>query len=230
MKNIFAKPTLALAAAAILIGAPLALANSNDRNDFDRSEVHKLGSELSVQINDNGKTIVRGAKVTAISGPTVSAMTVFGSTTVSWSITTTLSTQFVDKGGRNLGISGIAVGDIVSFSGSLNGSASSLTVAANVVKDWSKNVKQNEKQNEKHTFSGTLQTLPASTTPTTFLLAVQDTTYTVAVPSGISILNKIWLPVSLSTFVLGDRVNVYGAVDASSTSVINASVVRNPSR
>lgn len=212
----------ALAAASILVG-PLAFANNEDNN---KQEVHKAGTELSVQINDNGKVTVRGAKVTAISGNTISAATMFGSTTVSWNVVTDGSTKFVDKAGRNLGLGTIQVGDVLSFNGSLNGAATSLSVNATLVKDWSKNMKIFEK----HTFSGTLQTAPGSTTPTAFQYLSGGSTYTVNVSSGISILGKNWLSLPIGSFVAGDNVNVYGAVQASNTSMIDASVIRNTTR
>ncbi|MEK7514661.1 MAG: hypothetical protein AAB587_02455 [Patescibacteria group bacterium] len=238
LKNIFVKSIVGLTLATALFFAPLAFARdgrgNDDRDDErqsihrddDRQSVRKLGSTLEIQINDNGRVLVRGAKVTGISGTTINGSTAFGSTTVVWTVKTDDSTNFVNKGGKNFGLGDISVGDIMSFSGKLDLTASSLTVNAKQVKNWSKNAINFEK----HVFSGILQTAPASTTPTSFVFAVGSTNYTVNVPVGISILGKNWLALPIASYVVGDKVNVYGAIQSSTTPVIDASVVRNTSR
>lgn len=90
---------------------------------------------------------------------------------------------------------------------------------------------QNNALLNKRTFEGTLKTLSGTTTlPTTMVITVDTKDFTVNIPAGISILGKNWLTMPLASFVVGDKVRVYGAVQASNTSVIDASVVRNASR
>ena len=235
-----------LAVAVLLVGPVLALARENETNDDkkekksenfsssnsifgkndDRHGVRSLGSTLEIQINDNGRVLVRGLKVTSISGTNITGETAFGSTTLSWIVHTDSSTKFSDKGGKNMGFAGISIGDILSFAGLLDTTTNLLTVNATNVKNWSKD----NSMFEKHVFSGTLQTTPASTAPTSFTFTVGSTNFTVNIPTGISILGKNWLALPLSSFVAGDKVNVYGAIQASNTSVIDASVVRNTTR
>ncbi len=120
---------------AILIAIPaLALADNGKRHDDFRPR--SVGSTLEVSIADSGKTVVRGAKVTAVSGSTITAETVWGASSITWKAQTDSETQFIRKSGTNAGITDIAVGDYVSFSGMLV-SGSSFTVDADVVKNWS---------------------------------------------------------------------------------------------
>lgn len=120
---------------AMLIATPaLALADSGKRDDNSRP--HAGGSSLEIMINDNGKTVVRGAKVTNVSGSTVTAQTIWGASSITWTVRTDSDTNFLRKSGTNAGIADIAVGDYVSFSGMLS-SGSAFTVDADVVKNWS---------------------------------------------------------------------------------------------
>jgi hypothetical protein len=218
---------IGIALAGALVIAPMAVFANNDKSDLDRGGVRSVGSELSIQINDNGKALVRGAKVTGVSGTTITAATMLGSTTLTWSVVTNGSTTFVDKGGRNVGLAGVTVGDILSFNGSLDATAASLTVNATSVKDWSKNTKILEK----HVFEGKLQsTIGTTTLPATFGLAVGGTNYTVNVAVNTPILAKNWATTNLGTFISGDIVRVYGAVEAANLTTIDAVVVRDSSR
>jgi hypothetical protein len=239
LKNAFVKSTIALTlGAALIVAAPfLAFAKDGKGNDDrdnnrpsirhdDRENVRSLGSTLEIQINDNGRVLVRGAKVTSVSGSIINTSTAFGSTSVAWTIRTDSSTNFINKGGKNIGLGDIGVGDILSFNGTLDPTASSLTVNAKQVKNWSKNTVSLEK----HVFSGTLQTAPSATLPTSFTFTVGSTDYTVNVPVGISILGKNWLTLPIGSYVVGDKVNVYGVIQSSTTPVIDASVVRNITR
>ena len=267
------------------------------------------GSTLEVHIGNDGKVAVRGAKVTAISGSSISTSATFGAMTMNWVVNTNSSTEFLRRYGGKTTIAEIQVGDFVSFSGMLDTTQSIPTVNAVTIKDWSiqmahtsfsgtvasidPNVMTFVLQNPNHanisvtvssstvikrgdvtigfadikvadkitktegwynnltrilkaekvevyvnkallnkrTFEGTLKSVSASTTlPTSFMLTLGSIDFTVDVPSGISILNKDWLQTPLSTFVVGDKVRVYGAVEANNTSVVDASVVRDASR
>jgi len=219
--------TLAGAAVATALIAGPMMVLAHDGNDFDSQGAHKTGSQLSVQINDNGTATVRGAKVAAINGAVVSVATSFGSTTVNWNVTTSGSTKFVDKGGRNSNLASLHVGDILSFSGAVDPNASTLTVLATTVKDWS----VDNKILDKHTFEGKLQAAIGTTSlPTSFNLTVDGTAYLVKVAAGTPVLAKNWATTNLGTFLAGDTVRVYGSVEASSTSIIDAVVVRNATR
>lgn len=128
-----------LAGAALLTSfatiLPDALAKDNGENQGDkiRTELKSIGSTLEVHIYDNGKVLVRGAKVTAVGTNTVSANTVWGATNLAWTVNTDNSTEFV----KNSSVSAISVGDYISFNGNLVVTSSGLTVNAKTLKDWS---------------------------------------------------------------------------------------------
>src|SRR5437016_4149676 len=112
--TLFNRVLIGTVVAGALVAGPMA-ALAHNGADYDSAGVHKVGSQLSVQINDNGNATIRGAKITSINGANVSAATAFGSTSVSWTIATNGSTKFLDKGGRASALANMHVGDVVSF-------------------------------------------------------------------------------------------------------------------
>jgi hypothetical protein len=133
---------LAALVAGTVGGALTAFADNNngsgDNGGDQMKQANMVGSTLEVHIMNNGKVLVRGAKVTGISGNTVIAMTAWGSVNLNWSVVTGGATEFVRKNGGTSSVSEISVGDFISFQGTLDTTmASPLTVAASVVKDWS---------------------------------------------------------------------------------------------
>ncbi len=153
---------------ALVIGAvvPAYADNDKDKDEHKQAlEAREVGSMLEVHITDKGNVLVRGAKVTAISGNTISAATTWGSASISWNVVTDSGTEFIRRFGGKSSISEISVGDLVSFNGTLQTSvASPFTVQAKIVKDWSV-----QKQNA--TFSGTVQSVDATTQ--SFVLAAE---------------------------------------------------------
>lgn len=93
--------------------------------------------KLHVEIKDNGRVLVRGAKVTSIATSTINAaLTWEGGASISWIVTTDGSTEYMRyHGGKGL-FSEFAAGHTISFSGWLV-PASTLTVRADTVKNWS---------------------------------------------------------------------------------------------
>ena len=106
-------------------------------SDKNKSSKGLGGTGVEVNIGSNGGVLVRGAKVTSISDTTVNANTSLGSSILNWVVKTDGSTEFVTHGGANTGLSGIAIGDTISFRGTLDQAVSGLTVNAKIVKDWS---------------------------------------------------------------------------------------------
>lgn len=93
--------------------------------------------KLHVEIKDNGRVLVRGAKITSIATSTINAtLTWEGGASIPWVINTDGSTEYVRRHGGNGSFSEFAVGHTISFSGWLV-PASSLTVRADVVRNWS---------------------------------------------------------------------------------------------
>lgn len=85
----------------------------------------------SVAIGENGGALVRGAEVTSISNGTITAKTAWDDASITWSVDTDSSTQYL--GDTTNELSDIEVGDEISFSGVLT---SSSTVDASVIREW----------------------------------------------------------------------------------------------
>jgi len=94
-------------------------------------------SASQVSIAGNGQAIVRDAIVTSKSGNIISASTRWGKSYIEWKIIATGSTRFYPESGSSAMIKAIRVGDLVSFAGELDESASMLTVSASSVRDSS---------------------------------------------------------------------------------------------
>ncbi|MEK7155589.1 MAG: DUF5666 domain-containing protein [Patescibacteria group bacterium] len=96
-----------------------------------------VGLGVEVNIGSNGGALVRGARVTSVSGTDVSAKTSLGASVMNWLVKTDSDTDFsANKGGAS-GLAEIAVGDTISFRGTIDQAVSGLTVKAKTVKDWS---------------------------------------------------------------------------------------------
>lgn len=230
------KKTLILSLAlALILGAVVPALADNDNgkgkgkgnDDAFRlaKEAKSIGSMLEVHITDTGKVLVRGAKVTAVSGNTISAETLWGSAVMTWSVLTDGSTEFIRRAGGKGSVSDIAVGDLISFQGTLQTSvASPLTVQAKIVKNWTP-----KPVPVPMTLEGEIKTPPvSSSTPTTMTATFKDRDYTVNIASDTSILNFFWLRIPLSSLAAGHTVRIYGLVNSSS-STIDATVIRDTS-
>lgn len=228
----FVQPVLALGLVAIIAFTPAVGFAKNDSNKGkteDRSTL-PVSSQVSVDINNGGRTSVTGAKVTSVSGDTIGASTVWGSATLTFSIKVSSSTSIKDsKGKNNMSISTIAVGDTINFTGLLNTSVSGFTVNATSVRDMTRATVPAPKP-QTHVFEGRLQSLASTTLPATLTLLVDAVNYTVNVPTNALVLAKNWTSTTLSSFVIGDTVRVFGSLQTSTSTVIDALVVRNASR
>lgn len=87
-----------------------------------------------ITIAGNGHAIVREALVTAKAGQTLTAVTTWGSTRITWRVLTSGSTRFVPDGDSSETFRAITVGDTISFSGNLDANASQPTVRATVLR------------------------------------------------------------------------------------------------
>lgn len=268
-----------------------------------------VGTTLESHINNDGTVVLRGAKITAISGSAITITQTWGTYLSTWVVAIDPTTGLVRRYGATSSLAEFSVGDYVAVKGMLDTTKSVQTVSAKTIRDYSiqkenatfagtvlsidantksfviatekrgnqtiltsssttfkqgnaimsfsallvgqkisktsgvwnnlTNSMQAEKvdiyQNtallNKRTFEGTLKGVSASSSlPTTIVLTVGTMDFTVNIPAGISVLSKNWLTTPLTTFVVGDKVRVYGAVEPTNTSVIDASVVRDTSR
>lgn len=196
--------SLLMAALAIFPGATYA---------HEDSKSGKSGTGVEVMIGTNGGTLVRGAKVTSVSGSTINATTNYGSSKLDWTVKTDTNTEFAaNKGGT--GLSQIAVGDTVSFRGNLDQSVSGLTIQANVVKDWTQ-VETNK------SLSGIVTSINA--TLNSFTLSHNDATTTIQTNSSTDF-EVNGKDGSFASLFLNAKIKVKGLFNASS-SVLTASEV-----
>ncbi|MDO8575876.1 MAG: DUF5666 domain-containing protein [bacterium] len=114
------------------------IASANEGNKGENRPA--IAQRVEVAINASGNVLVRGAKVTGISGNTLTVTTTAGASTLSWAVTTDGSTTFVTSAGSGSSFAQISVGDTVSFAGILTGTG--LSVKASAVKDWTVGVNQ----------------------------------------------------------------------------------------
>lgn len=201
-----------LAIGALAIGPLSAFANNGDGGAHkSKIAAHAVGSTLEVRINNDNSVVVRGAKVTAVSGSLITAQTAFGSTVLSWSVQTNADTRFAYRGDSAASLGSISVGDYISFSGSLNTSAGGLTVNANVVKNWSKPALEAPRS----AFAGTVQSVDAQNM--TFMLATGGTegVITVKLASSAAITAPQQASLAFANILVGDKASVKGTYDAS---------------
>ena len=152
-----------LALALLMGGAATALADNNNDFGHNEREARSVGSTLEVHITNGGKVLVRGAQVTALGTNSITATTTWGGTVMTWTVNTDGSTKYARRFGGNSGMSEIAVGDYISFQGSLTGTGSNMTVLAKNIKDWSE-------QKKNGTFEGTVSSISG----TSFVLASKN--------------------------------------------------------
>ncbi|MES2135292.1 MAG: hypothetical protein V4449_03575 [Patescibacteria group bacterium] len=201
-----------LAVSALFIAPLLASANNdNDNNDREKKSDHRsVGSTLEVRIDDNGQVMVRGAKVTSVSGSVINAQTAFGSTVLSWSIRTSADTKFAHREDGSTVLSRIAVGDYISFGGMLNTSTSGLTVDAKSVKDWS-----NSGTGVKPVaFAGTVQSIDTPNLKFTLATGGSEGVITVKLATN-SVITNGDVALAFGAILANDKAKVAGTYDVS---------------
>lgn len=119
----------------------LALANDNEQKpqgSMDNAKAHvQIAPTLSVAIDQNGSVVVHGAKVVSVSGSTITATTAWNSAVLTWTVNTNGDTSYANGKDGTQTFSSVAVGDSVSFSGTLATGYSAFTVTAKTVRDYS---------------------------------------------------------------------------------------------
>ncbi len=307
--NKIAKAGLVLGSAGALLAGLVAGVSAQTTNGSAdvAGTARAVGSTIELHINNNGKVLVRGIKVTGVSGNTVSGTIAWGSYSLPVSVNGASVTKVARRFGGTATVSEISAGDFISVEGSLDQTQSMLTINATFIKDWSIQDKAgtfsgtvssvnagassfvlasrqrgnitvvvtasttimkgnqaatfaditqgatistvsgtwdtvnntltaakvriyvNEAVLNKRTFEGTLQAIAGTTAPTTLTLQVGKTTYAVNVAANTTLITNKWNATTLSAMTTGNTVRVYGSVDPSNTTTINALVVRDVS-
>lgn len=122
-----------LLAALVLVSSVPAFASA-DSGKSERSFPFLSLERASFAANADGKTLVRGAKVTSVSGADINATLALGGATLNVTIHTDGSTKFYNRAGKTELISDIAVGDILTAGGTASGNGLTLNAAA--IKDF----------------------------------------------------------------------------------------------
>ncbi len=182
----------------------------------------------AIAIGQNGRVVLDGVTVTAVSNSTITVQSTWGSTVFTWIIDTNSSTDLFFRGGIGSSLSSITSGDVLNVIGTLNTTQSQPTIIATSLRDLSKERgKMNPRPN---TYQGTLSAITSTAVPTSLTLNIGGTNYIVNVVATTAILSKNWITTTLSSFNVGDTVRVYGPLDGSASTTIDASVVRDASR
>jgi hypothetical protein len=202
-----------MAAFAILPFAGIASAH-----EADSKKQGQNGAGVEVNLASNGSVLVRGAKVTGVSGSSISATTNYGSSQLSWTVKTDGNTDFNANKGGATGLANIATGDTVSFSGSLDQAVSGLTVNAKVVKDWTQ-------VESKKTLSGIVTSINA--TLDSFTVSHDNATTSVQT-NGDTKFRMNGENSSFTSIFLNAKVKVAGVFNASS-SILTATSVETAS-
>ncbi len=207
----FGAASVAVASAFVL--SPI-IASANDGNK-DANRIN-ASQRVEVAINAAGNVLVRGAKVTGISGSTLTVTTTAGASTLSWAVTTDGSTAFVTSTGSGSTLGAISVGDTVSFAGALTGSG--LSVKANAVKDWTLGANQ-------RSVSGTVQSINAAGTSLVLGKGNDDNNKNVTVQfTGSTLIVLNGATTTFASIQTGDKVKATGIVNADATVLTATSV------
>lgn len=201
-----------MAALAVMLAFPAGFASAD-------SDHAKKGIMPGVEIvlNAAGKALVRGATVTTVSSSTITATSAIGPATLTWSIITDSSTEFVGKKG-DVSLADIKVGDTINFHGDM-ATGTTLAVNAKVVRDVSLAKKPEAPHGAVH---GAIASIDAANS--TFVITMKgNATTTVKVDTSTALM-KEGSAVLFSVLAVGDRVEVKGTFDAQ-TNVLTATKI-----
>lgn len=169
-----------------------------------------VGAPLALTIEENGDTVVEGARVTQITGSTLFASQYWGALPVRWIIRTDAKTALKHRFGNPIVLSQFSLGDFISVEGVFNGSSDSLGIDAKSIKDWSVST-------EGSTFSGTVVSAPDPSGA--FILQIGDGSTIFVKPKATSTMIRGIVSIVPAAIALGDRVlettGVYNHLDRS---------------
>ncbi len=206
MNSLHAENSSYWSVGAVVLTAALLLTSGIAHADSDKNK-SMTGTGVEVNIGSNGSALVRGAKVTSVSGTQVNANTSLGSSVLGWVVKTDSNTDFsANKGGAE-GIANIAVGDTISFRGTIDQSVAGLTVNAKQIKDWTS-------VQTKASLSGVVSSI--NTTLASFTITHKNGTTTVQTSSSTNF-TEDGDNASFSEIVLNAKVKLQGLLNASSS-------------
>lgn len=92
---------------------------------------------LELHIANNGAVLLRGARVVSVSGNTIHAEMVWGTSDLKWALETGYNTRFLDSKGEKQTLGDIKKGDAISITGMLIESGSELIIDTQFVREQS---------------------------------------------------------------------------------------------
>lgn len=196
---------------ALLAGAAALIFTTNSQ-----AASHTPKPPMVLDVNPNGGVLLRGT-VESVGSSSLVVKSWGGN----WTIKVSSSTEIHPKTTGN-SLSGIEVGDFVGVLGQVSISET-LTINARLVRDWTEKREAKEDKKEGRLFVGTASTVGSST----LTLSSNTTLYTVYTTSTTKILNRNWLNISFSDIKVSDKIRVWGKLRGTSTTDINAEVVRD---
>jgi hypothetical protein len=169
-----------------------------------------VGCPLSLSIENDGDTIIEGARITQITSTTIFASQYWGILPVRWVVRTSDKTKYTHRFGNPIVPSQFSIGDFLSIEGKFNGGSDSLGVDAASIKNWSVST-------EGSSFAGKVVSAPDSNGA--FILQQSDgSTVFIKPDSSASVLRGV-VPVASAAIVLGDKIlsatGVYNHLDRS---------------
>ena len=174
----------------------------------DRPIIRPAVPGVEVAITNDGHVLVRGAKVTAVNGNTITAQTVWGATTMNWMVNAG-EAEFLNVNGSNSALAQVSVGDTISFAGSWNPNGAALNLNARIVKDWSVGSRT-------VTVTGKVSSINSGAT--SLVLAKSEDNKTITVQfNGATVINVNDATTTFSTIQTGDTIKVKGTVNADAT-------------
>lgn len=169
-----------------------------------------VGAPLALTIEENGDTVVEGARITQITSSTIFASQYWGVLPVRWIIRTNAKTSFKHRFGNPIVLSQFSLGDFISVEGTFNGSSDSLGLDAKSIKNWSIST-------EGSTFTGTVTSAPDA--GGAFILKIGDGSTVFVKPKATSTVVRGIVSIAPAAIALGDRVlettGVYNHLDRS---------------
>ncbi len=220
--------TIAGVAVGAAILASALVASAETATPTTASSVPSRPQPMILQVNGNGKVLLRGTIASISSG----VLTVNGWGGV-WTVDVGSSAEVLPAAAGN-DLSEFKTGDYVGVQGTVS-QAAPWTIDATIVRDWTYRsaVNAQGKQNAQEARQIMNANRPrdyvgvaSSVNGTSFTLTVQGTAYTVNVASGAEIVNKNWVTMPLSSIQSNDNVRVWGVA---SSSAITAQIVRDVS-
>ncbi len=171
----------------------------------------------AVSITNDGHVVVGQATVIQVSGTTVYAQSRFGNAPLRWLLPTNASTKVQKRFGGSMTVADIVNGDLIDFSGSLNGASDSLSVTADRITDWSRTDEQSQ-------VAGLVTAV--STTSAGFVLDTGYQNYVTVLSGATTTITKGKLTISLPQIKPGDKIiSVQGVLDVPSKTLQATTIV-----